>query len=95
MTNSITKSFRHNYILKTILKYISAYCIILHVVKQKLKFNSKLNLKLNLINKEFTAMKNQLTPIEARKRNTKITIWTFSIAIVALVSAVVYAMSSM
>ncbi|KZL89759.1 hypothetical protein [Clostridium magnum] len=40
-------------------------------------------------------MKNQLTPIEARKRNTKITIWTCSIAIVALVSAVVFAMSSM
>jgi hypothetical protein len=39
-------------------------------------------------------MKNQLTPIEARKRNTKITIWTFSIVIIALVSAIVFAMSS-
>lgn len=54
----------------------------------------ELNFKLNLINKEFTAMKNQLTPIEARKRNTQITIWTFSIVIIALVSIVVFAMSS-
>lgn len=39
-------------------------------------------------------MKNQLTPIEARKRNTKIITWFFSILIVALVSVVVFAMSS-
>lgn len=39
-------------------------------------------------------MRNQLTPIEARKRNTKITIWTFSIVIITLVSAVVFAISS-
>lgn len=39
-------------------------------------------------------MKNQLTPIEARNRSVKITIWTCSIVIIALVSAVVFAMSS-
>jgi hypothetical protein len=78
--------FRHNYILKTILKYISSYCIIKHIIE--------LNLKLNLTNEEFAAMKNQLTPIEARKRNTTITIWTFSVIIIALVSVVVFAMSS-
>lgn len=39
-------------------------------------------------------MKYQLSPIEARKRNIKITIWTFSITLLILVSAVVYFMSS-
>ncbi len=39
-------------------------------------------------------MRNQLTPIEARNRNIKITIWTSSIIIIALVSVIVFAISS-
>ncbi|WP_278046693.1 hypothetical protein [Clostridium sp. DJ247] len=39
-------------------------------------------------------MKNQLSPIEARKKNIKITIWTFSVLVMVLVSVVIFAISS-
>lgn len=39
-------------------------------------------------------MKNGLTPIEARNRNTKITIWVSSALIMVIVSLIVFVMSS-
>ncbi len=42
----------------------------------------------------FIQMKNQLSPTEARKRNINLIVWTFSIVVIALVSVVIFAISS-